>query len=93
MPNSLIYAAHRLRTGRRSEPNRIYLITAITAQRQPVFADLYCARVLINALRKASADAHSGLCGDAGSPVLVDAIRGGNGSFCGCAESESTDQL
>ncbi len=37
--------------GRHSEPQRIYFITTVTYQRQPVFTDLYCARQLIKILQ------------------------------------------
>ena len=43
---------HRLRTGRRSIAGQVYLLTLVTAERQPVFADLYAARCLINVLRQ-----------------------------------------
>ena len=43
--------AHNLRKGRYSEPNRLYLVTAVTRGRRPVFADLQSARALINILR------------------------------------------
>ena len=43
--------AHHLRTGRHSLANQVYLITMVTAQREPVFADLHAARRLINVLR------------------------------------------
>lgn len=44
-------ASHRLRRGRTSEPGRLYLITAVTQHREPVFESLVNARVLINILR------------------------------------------
>jgi putative transposase len=40
-----------LRKGRHSEPNQIYLITAVTRNRLPVFADFYKARQLIKVLK------------------------------------------
>lgn len=40
-----------LRKGRHSEPNRIYLITAVTENRDPVFKDFNAARILINTLK------------------------------------------
>ena len=43
--------AHNLRKGRYSEPSRLYLVTAVTRGRRPVFADLQSARALINILR------------------------------------------
>jgi putative transposase len=44
-----------LRKGRVSLPGQIYHITAITLDRQSVFADMRPARLLINALRQAQA--------------------------------------
>ena len=45
-----VYHGHRLRIGRRSESGRIYLVTTVTRDRVPIFADWYracvCARVL-----------------------------------------------
>ncbi|MDZ7805397.1 REP-associated tyrosine transposase [Thiohalophilus sp.] len=49
MPNSP--AEHRLRIGRRSETDRIYLITTVTEQRQPVFRDLFLGRLLVKTLK------------------------------------------
>ena len=43
--------AHNLRKGRYSEPSRLYLVTAVTRGRRPVFTDLQSARALINILR------------------------------------------
>jgi len=42
--------ANRLRKGRVSEANRIYFITAVTADRQPMFTDFSHARQLIKVL-------------------------------------------
>ena len=44
-----------LRKGRVSLPGQVYHITTVTLDRQPVFADLRPARVLINTLREAQA--------------------------------------
>ena len=44
---------HRLRTGRRSESGRIYLLTAVTHERQPIFNDLYAGRLVVNEFRRA----------------------------------------
>ena len=44
--------SHRLRIGRHSEPGRLYLVTAVTQQRRPVFNSLHAARCLIRALHK-----------------------------------------
>ncbi|WP_150711320.1 REP-associated tyrosine transposase [Pseudomonas fluorescens] len=51
--------AHRLRTGRHSEPGRIYLLTAVTHQRQPVFKDWHMGRLVVNEFRKAQEDSHA----------------------------------
>ena len=40
-----------LRIGRVSEPNRPYVITAVTAGRQPLFADWRWGRIVVHALR------------------------------------------
>ncbi|AWY41750.1 transposase [Pseudomonas putida] len=45
--------AHRLRTGRHSEAGRIYLLTAVTHERQPIFNDLYVGRLVVNEFRRA----------------------------------------
>jgi putative transposase len=42
-----------LRLARVSQPGQIYLVTAVTLDRQPVFANFTAARVLIGALRAA----------------------------------------
>jgi len=44
--------ARNLRTARVSEPGRIYLITCVTHQRNNVFADWHCGRLLVQALMK-----------------------------------------
>lgn len=44
-----------LRTGRFSEPGRIYLVTAVVEKRIPLFYDFTCARRLIHELRAADA--------------------------------------
>ena len=49
--SNLQYHAQDLRKGRYSEPNRLYLATAVTLNRNPVFRDLRAARVLINTMR------------------------------------------
>jgi putative transposase len=41
-----------LRTGRHSEANRIYLITTVTENREPVFKNFNAARTLIKKLKK-----------------------------------------
>ncbi|AZF34507.1 Transposase [Pseudomonas sp. R4-35-07] len=45
--------AHRLRTGRYSESGRVYLITAVTYQRQSIFQDWRIGRLLVSEFRKA----------------------------------------
>ncbi|WP_262138002.1 REP-associated tyrosine transposase [Pseudomonas sp. Marseille-Q5117] len=46
-------ASHRLRIGRYSEHNRIYLLTANTAGREPVFSDFFLGRMLVSQFRAA----------------------------------------
>ena len=48
--------AHRLRKGRYSESGRIYLLTAVTHQRQLVFQDWRIGRLLVREFRKARDD-------------------------------------
>jgi len=43
--------SHRLRIGRFSESNRIYLITTVTHRRKPVFQNFYLGRLLVQILR------------------------------------------
>ena len=45
--------AHHLRTGCHSEPGRIYLLTAVTHERQPLFQDLHVGRLVVNEFRRA----------------------------------------
>ncbi len=45
--------SHCLRTGRVSEPGRIYLVTSTTENRRPVFADFHLGRLVVNELRRA----------------------------------------
>ena len=45
--------AHRLRTGRYSESGRIYLLTAVTHERQPIFKDWRLGRLVVRELRRA----------------------------------------
>ena len=40
-----------LRKGRHSQPNQIYLLTSVSYQRRPVFADFHLGRVVVNAMR------------------------------------------
>jgi REP element-mobilizing transposase RayT len=46
-------ASHRLRIGRFSEPNRIYLITTNTHERTPIFSDFHLGRLVFWQLRVA----------------------------------------
>jgi putative transposase len=42
--------SHRLRTGRHSQAGQVYLLTMVTLNRQPVFAEFQAARCLIRTL-------------------------------------------
>ncbi|UPL05405.1 MULTISPECIES: REP-associated tyrosine transposase [Pseudomonas] len=44
---------HRLRIGRVSEPGRLYLLTAVTRSRYPLFCNIWFARAVIQQLRLA----------------------------------------
>ena len=46
-------ASHRLRVGRYSEHNRIYLLTTNTAGRRPIFKDFALGRLVVNQFRVA----------------------------------------
>ncbi|MGE8101815.1 REP-associated tyrosine transposase [Pseudomonas fluorescens] len=46
-------ASHRLRIGRYAEPNRIYLLTANTLGREPVFNDFVLGRLVVAQFRAA----------------------------------------
>ncbi|MHA3738290.1 REP-associated tyrosine transposase [Pseudomonas sp. Eth.TT006] len=46
-------ASHRLRTGRYAEPNRIYLLTTSTLDREPIFADFALGRLVVHQFRRA----------------------------------------
>ena len=46
--------SHSLRTGRHTQAGQIYLLTSVTADRQPVFADFQAARCLIRCLQQAA---------------------------------------
>lgn len=39
-----------LRNGRFSEPNRVYLVTTVTQNRQPWFSDLQCGRMVVQSI-------------------------------------------
>jgi len=53
--------SHRLRTGRYSEANRIYLITLVCDQRKAVFNNLQSGRCCVHALQQVSNQAET-LC-------------------------------
>ena len=44
-------ASHRLRIGRYTEPNRIYLLTTNTLDREPVFEDFALGRLIVDQFR------------------------------------------
>ncbi|MHC8369079.1 REP-associated tyrosine transposase [Pseudomonas sp. ZT5P21] len=44
--------AHRLRTGRHSESGRVYLLTAVTHERQPIFKDWRVGRLVVHEFRR-----------------------------------------
>lgn len=46
-------ASHRLRIGRYAEPNRIYLLTTNTLDREPVFEDFVLGRLVVDQFRSA----------------------------------------
>ncbi|HEF4763132.1 TPA: transposase [Pseudomonas putida] len=46
-------ASHRLRIGRYTEQNRIYLLTANTLKREPVFKDYVLGRLVVHQFRQA----------------------------------------
>jgi REP element-mobilizing transposase RayT len=48
-----------LRIGRVSMPGHVYLVTTVTVDRAPVFRDLWCARLLIRALRYQASKGHA----------------------------------
>ena len=45
--------SHRLRLGRYAEPNRLYLLTANTLDREPVFRDFALGRLVVDQFRSA----------------------------------------
>ena len=59
--NRLDYSTRRLRRGRISSPGEIYLLTAVTRCRAPVFADFTAARWMIQAFSSCRHDAKT-LC-------------------------------
>lgn len=52
---------HRLRLGRYSESNRIYLVTAVCYQRRPVFSEFWRGRCFVRALMEVE-DSAATLC-------------------------------
>jgi len=46
-------ASHRLRIGRYAEQNRIYLLTANTLKREPVFRDYNLGRIVVRQFKQA----------------------------------------
>lgn len=53
MPTTIRLNGHSLRKGRFSEAGRIYLLTTVVRQRQPLFTDLHLGRLLVQELRAA----------------------------------------
>ncbi|MNH94527.1 Transposase IS200 like protein [compost metagenome] len=49
-------ASHRLRIGRYTEQNRIYLLTANTLKREPVFRDYPLGRLVVHQFRQAQSE-------------------------------------
>ncbi|MOA24933.1 Transposase IS200 like protein [compost metagenome] len=49
-------ASHRLRIGRYAEQNRIYLLTANTLKREPVFRDYPLGRLVVHQFRQAQSE-------------------------------------
>ncbi|WP_416770498.1 REP-associated tyrosine transposase [Pseudomonas sp. RHF3.3-3] len=47
------YKAKNLRTGRYSEPGRIYLLTAVLSDREPLFSKFHLGRLLVRSFRTA----------------------------------------
>ncbi|MDO6524226.1 transposase [Motilimonas sp. 1_MG-2023] len=50
------FHGYRLRLGRVSQSNRIYSITSVTYQRQPLFNEFNSARILIHAMAKSDSE-------------------------------------
>ncbi len=42
---------HKLRKGRFSEANRIYLLTTVTHNRRAIFSNILCARIVVHAMQ------------------------------------------
>jgi REP element-mobilizing transposase RayT len=47
------YHAHRLRTGRYSQPGQIYVLTSVTRNREPLFSDFHSGRLAVAAFKQA----------------------------------------
>ena len=62
-------ASHRLRSGRYAEPNRIYLLTTNTLDREPIFADYSSGRLVVHHFRQAQ---NSGLVNSLAWVVMPD---------------------
>ncbi|MGG7650497.1 REP-associated tyrosine transposase [Pseudomonas sp. ES4] len=62
-------ASHRLRTGRYAEPNRVYLLTTNTLDREPVFKDFALGRLVVHQFRQAQ---HLGLVNSLAWVVMPD---------------------
>ena len=54
-----LYHGNHLRLGRVSEPRRPYLITTVTRDREPLFADWRIGRLLVAELRAATQGGHA----------------------------------
>jgi REP element-mobilizing transposase RayT len=61
--------AKRLRVGRYSQSGQLYLLTAVTLDRQPLFADWRCGRLLVAQFRQAQ---DQGLAGSLAWVVMPD---------------------
>ncbi|CRM26996.1 Transposase [Pseudomonas sp. 44 R 15] len=62
-------ASHRLRIGRISEPNRIYLITTNTHERIRLFSDFHLGRLVVRQFRIAQ---HQGLANSLAWVIMPD---------------------
>ncbi len=66
--------SHRLRTGRISEPNQIYLLSTVCNNREPLFSDITLGRIVVRSLRHHHEHGYVSslafVC-DAGSPALA----------------------
>lgn len=52
MSSQFNHRGHALRRGRHSESGQVYLVTAVTEQRTPLFNDPYLARALVREMRR-----------------------------------------